>query len=82
MKKLSPRNAKTMQQIVSLKTSGHDLKSAWIEVDDRTVTILGRAPKLLGTSKTAASTARIVLSRREFNLLIDWYLKDQPIVKR
>lgn len=75
MKKLSPRNAKTLNEICSLRTDHHDLKHSWILTDGVNVTITKQDVGCL-------STESVTLPRREFNLLIDWYVKEQQTVSR
>jgi hypothetical protein len=67
---MKPRDTKTLKQICSLQSDCHDTKEAWILVDIGVVYLhLQRNGE--------KSTSNIMLSRKDFNVLIDWYNKDQ-----
>jgi hypothetical protein len=76
MKTLSPRKAKTFNQICSLQTDGKHTKNSWICLNS------GSSIAIHNQRNGEESTGRVVISKREFNALIDWYNREQKTVKR
>lgn len=75
-KKLSPRKARTFNQICSLNRDNLSSKHGWIVVDDEgSVTIAEQA-------NGCEAKGIVRLPRREFNRLVDWYNKEQELRPR
>lgn len=72
---MTPREAKTLDQICKLQTDGKDTKEAWLIVDEGEVTICTQR-------NGEEATGKVRLSRRTFEALIRWYDKDQKERKR
>lgn len=71
-KKLSPKQANKFQDICRLKTDNRSLKGYWIIIDERNVTI--------AKQKNGEPADKIInIPRRQFNALIEWHSKQQPI---
>lgn len=73
-KKLSPKEAKTIKEVCSLETDNYSTKDFWIMVDpcNKDVTIMNQR---VGES----ATQKISIHKKDFNKLIEWYLKDQKL---
>ena len=69
---MTPRRAVKLDDICKLQTDHHDTCDAWIIIDGPQVTI---SKQRNGEPRTASVT----LSRRSFNVLIDWYNRDQKV---
>jgi hypothetical protein len=70
MKKLSPRNAKTLGQFCSLKRDNFGTRESWILSEENTVTLCNQ-------KKGESNTAQITIKKSHFNKLIDWYNTEQ-----
>ena len=67
MKKLTPINAKTFDQICDLKTDHIDSKHHWLLLDEGSVTIAEQ-------TNGKPAKAMIDIPRRTFDRFIRWYL--------
>jgi hypothetical protein len=73
MKELSPRQAKTFDDVCKLNTDNHSLKDYWICLTGNNK--INITKQRVG----ASSTESISIDRKSFNHLIDWYLKPQKL---
>jgi hypothetical protein len=64
--KHSPRTAKTLDAICSLRTDGCHTKDHWICIDARTVSIVSQKPG-------EAATGEVILPRATFDKFVRWY---------
>lgn len=74
-KKLSPRKAIKLKDVITLKSDNRSVKDGWILIDGDRVVIynqrLGEEP-----------TGKVGFNRKQFNALIDWYNTEQTTVAR
>lgn len=70
-KKLSPRNANN-HNLLSLQSDNKNLKDYWLLVGYDKITITkqswGEGPEV-----------SVKIPRRQFNILVDWYIKEQEV---
>jgi hypothetical protein len=74
MKKISPKEAKTFDQICMLQTDGWDTKNSWICLGEETVTICLQ-------KNYQKATDSVTLDRKEFERLANWYFRPQRLRK-
>ncbi len=67
---ISPKEAKGLRGICKLKEDNSETKNHWIMVCEDGV-------HLCKQRHGEPATAKITISKREFNKLIEWYLKKQ-----
>ena len=71
-KTLSPRKTVTFNQICSLQTDNAGTKNFWIQLDVGSV-------HLCEQTSGEAAKGSLTIPRRDFNKLIEWYLKEQKL---
>lgn len=67
---MRPYDAKTDDQVCALRRDNYSTDQSWILAGGDTVTLSEQGPGEVATQS-------ITLSRREFNKLIGWYMRDQ-----
>lgn len=69
---MSPKNITKEKELLNLKSSVRSTKNYWLSVDAKTIFIC---------KQTAGSSSEqeIKISKKQFNQLIDWYIKDQKV---
>jgi len=72
-KKLSPRNAKTENELCSLQSDNKSVKDYWIMIEGAKISI---AKQTLGSEADWCFS----IPKRQFNALIDWYNKEQETI--
>lgn len=70
-KELSPRDAKSLDEICSLQTDNCSTKDAWIIITD------GDHVTIQMQRNGESSTGAINIKKSNFNRLIDWYNRPQ-----
>lgn len=70
MKKISPRQAKTIKVMCSLESDNKNVASGWILLDQGRVILKNQRH---GESPTGG----VEFTRQQFNALIDWYNRPQ-----
>jgi hypothetical protein len=68
---MSPREAKTYAQILKLKSDNYSTNGHWILLNGGGEVVI--AEQVTGE----APTAKMKISRREFNRIVNWYVKEQ-----
>jgi hypothetical protein len=75
MKTMAPIDARGTDAVCRLRTDHHDINGAWILTDGYQVSIRkqesGKSP-----------TESISLNKRDFDLLVRWYLRQQTLRER
>lgn len=71
----APMDARSFDEVCSLRTDNHDCKSGWIIVDGNSVSL---STQVSGEYPTGSVTFK----RADFNRLIRWYTKPQKTVRR
>lgn len=72
-KPMRPRDAKTLKQVCDLRTDNFDVKGGWVLLDGNGKYSITIARQVEGH----AVTQQINIPRREFNQIVDWYMREQ-----
>lgn len=72
MKRISPRKAKTLDEIRLLNTDNKSTDNFWILVSENEVTIAEQKNGLVADNI-------MIIAKSEFNKLISWYDREQKI---
>ena len=72
VRQLAPIDCNTFNKVCSLKTDHHDLKQFWILTDSASVSIHEQVSGEKGKQQ-------IIIPKKQFDLLIRWYLKKQQV---
>jgi hypothetical protein len=70
VKKMSPKECKTFEEVCRLNSDNFSTDNNWIMINEGTVTLTAQK---LGFQPIAS----ITIERRKFNNLIRWYLRKQ-----
>jgi len=72
---MSPYDAKTLNEVCSLRRDNFDLPTCWILTDGVNVTISEQ-------KNGEEAKQSLTLPRTQFNALVRWYLRDQKKVRK
>lgn len=71
-KTIAPRNSKTLKEVCSMPSDNYGGRTHWILANHQTVTIAQ-------WKKGQTNTNMVTLKKKQFNELIDWYLREQKL---
>jgi hypothetical protein len=71
-KKLSPRQARNEKQVCSLRSDHHDTDDFWILIDPYSNEVFIHQQRSGEMSKQ-----KLAIPKKDFNKLIDWYMREQ-----
>lgn len=70
---LSPRRARLRDlEKLALPAEAHSTKTAWIHLDCQTVVLANQV-------SGQPPTGRIEMTKRDFDALVDWYVREQKV---